>query len=653
MIDLDRRFEPVDTTGWAARAAEELRGKTPEQLTERSLDGPSVRPLYVEAVEPTGHPGAPPFGRGSTPTREWSIVVSLTPESVSAMGEQAVRAAAQGAERLHLGPRACAHLESSADLGGWLDGIGLPVTLEPGRHAVAWLGAAHRAQARSGECELLVDPLGTLSREGRLESSIARALRQAAEVTSVAPPEWRPLFVDTRPAHEAGAAAVDELGFALATGVELLRAISEHGHPLADLPRRMRFAFALDADLFVGVAKLRAARLAWSKVLRTLGIDGPEQGMRIQAFGSERGLSSLDPHTNLLRGTASAFAAVIGSADRIGVASFDAALGAPSLRGERLALNTQHILRWESHLGHVLDPAAGSHYVEALTDELARGGWAALQEIEHLGGMGRALLDGSAAERVATSAHARRRAVDTRRRGLVGINRYPSPDDPVLEAAPASLEEAREAGPIGPSAVRAAADASERGALAEALLEHADRSLHELRGALAHGDAPTTVTPLGSLESRPFEAHRFELLRGRAASLPEPSRRALVVTVGEPYALKPRMDFTREALEVAGLRVEILDPAPDPKAALEAALSSEGAAVIAICASDEGAMAALEAMAGPMKERGARCCVVAGRPGERETALREAGADAFVFSGMDAVEVLGGVIAALSKEVRS
>ncbi|HJL17268.1 MAG TPA: methylmalonyl-CoA mutase family protein [Sandaracinaceae bacterium LLY-WYZ-13_1] len=648
-IEMSHRFPPVDREAWADRVRRDLKGKGPEKLRARLLDGVEVAVLHTAEDAPDtarGRPGAPPFVRGAEPARRWAIAHEVRGDELGELRRSAERARDDGADALHLGPAACARVRDASDLGELLSGLERPVSLEPGAGALAWAAALDRMDPRPAG-GVVFDPLACLARDGALDTSVARAGAQLAELVAhhvERAPAHRPVWVDARPAHEAGAAAVDELGIALAAAVDHLRVLSDAGAPLADLPRRMAFAFALDSDLFLGLAKLRAARLAWSKVLRTLGIDGAEQGMRIHAFSSKRALEALDPHTNLLRGTASAFAAVLGGAERVSVAPWDGVFGTPSGHAQHLARATQHLLRGEAHLGHVLDPAGGSHYVERLTEDLARGAWKVFQEVSHLGGVARGLLDGSLLERVTRSAEARAEAVAARRRGRVGVNRYPAPEDPRPRAeAPAGVPEPGGAQDL--AAVRAEAAAQTRGALFAALREAvAEAPFAAIRAVLADGDEPASAEPL--LRFR--EGAAFEALRRRAAALDEADRRAVVMGVGAATALKPRMDFAREALEVAGLRAAVLDAREAPEAALEA-LDARGApATVAICASDDDVPEVVPRLVGALRERDVRVVVVAGRPSEGLD-----GVDRFVHLGMDAVEVLGGVVAILAGEVGS
>lgn len=551
----------LDIDAWRAKVRQDL-GRDWETLRWRSVDGVEIDPLYVEAAAERGAPGAPPFVRGSEGRREWLLVDEPRGADEAAFLESARRALREGAEALWIGRQSSLRIDAEA-----LAGLGVPVWIEDAPFTAA-----------SQTLRVVTDPLGALAR-GTLSGSIESAF-DALSSALEARPESRPILVSGTPYHEGGATAVDELGLMLASGITYLRLLSEAGRPLADLPRRMLFELSLDADFFVGIAKLRAARWLWSKALRAIGIDGPEQGMRIRARSSRRMATTLDPELGILRGTAAAFAAVLGGAQLVTVAPYDELCEPHDPHAERLARRTQHVLREEAELGRVLDPAGGSYFLEALTEKLAREAWGVMQEVDHLGGIVRGLTDGSIAERVQAGRQARQSALATGKLGMVAVNRYPSPGEPC--AARASVEPAEKA--IG----------------------------------LARDAAP------------------FEALRARAAALPPERRRALVLGIGEARALRPRLDFARDALAVAGLEVEVRS-APTAAEALEGEL----APVVAPCASDDDYLEVARATVASLRDRGARAIVLATRPSD---ALRELGPDAFVHRGADLVGVLGAVL---------
>ena len=218
--------------------------------------------------------------------------------------------------------------------------------------------------------------------------------------------------------HDEGATTVQEVGWSLAAGVDRLASMTDAGHPLEEAAASQTFVFAVGSAYFVEIAKLRAARLAWSQAVAAFGARGTAARMRLIVRTARANKSLADPYTNLLRVTTEAMAAVIGGGERVVVEPFGF--------DPHLAVNVQRILEHEALLGLVTDAAGGSYLVESLTDAIARGAWHELQRIEAAGGY-RAAAGGIEAA-LARGRAARARAVATRRRTLVGVNDYPNPE---------------------------------------------------------------------------------------------------------------------------------------------------------------------------------------------------------------------------------
>jgi methylmalonyl-CoA mutase len=218
--------------------------------------------------------------------------------------------------------------------------------------------------------------------------------------------------------HEAGAHAVQELGYGIAAGVERLAELTA-AEPVDTAARRIEFVFAVGPSYFIEIAKLRAARLLWAQAVTAFGPqDAGACRMRLHVRTPQRNKSAYDRYSNLLRSTTEALAAAVGGCDRLTVEpfGFDA----------HLALNLQRILKEESHLDAVADPAGGSYYIEALTDSLARAAWKLLQQTEAEGGYGKAMASGTIPQALAETRAARAKAYSSRRRALVGVNNYPN-----------------------------------------------------------------------------------------------------------------------------------------------------------------------------------------------------------------------------------
>jgi methylmalonyl-CoA mutase len=217
--------------------------------------------------------------------------------------------------------------------------------------------------------------------------------------------------------HDSGAHAVQELGYALAEGVERLSRSAGATRPITE------FVYAVGSNYFFEIAKLRAARLLWAQVAEAFGVECP---LRLHVRTSRINKSIYDRYTNLLRVTTESMSAVLGGCDSLSVEPFGFS--------PHLALNVHRVLREEAHLDAVADPAGGSYYIESLTDVLARDAWKLFQTVEAAGGYSMALEAGLIDKDLAETRAARRKAVSSRRRTLVGVNNYPNCGEKIPEA---------------------------------------------------------------------------------------------------------------------------------------------------------------------------------------------------------------------------
>jgi methylmalonyl-CoA mutase len=238
-------------------------------------------------------------------------------------------------------------------------------------------------------------------------------------------PKFNSISVSGYHIHEAGASAELELAYTLADGLEYLRTGVQAGLDVDKLAGRMSFFFGVGMSFFTEIAKLRAARLLWAKIVHAFGARDPKSmALRTHCQTSGWSLAAQDPYNNVVRTCLEALAAVLGGTQSLHTNALDEAIALPSEFSARIARNTQLILQEESHVTHAADPLAGSHYVEWLTDQLARKAWALIQEVESLGGMTKAIEAGLPKLRIEESAARRQAAIDSGRETIVGVNRY-------------------------------------------------------------------------------------------------------------------------------------------------------------------------------------------------------------------------------------
>jgi methylmalonyl-CoA mutase len=398
----------------------------PEQaLSSATYDGFELRPLYTAADLPADFvwPAAPA-------RRGWDIRQHHAGNDPAAVNS-AIRADLENGVTsiwLTLGPG-----ELSADgLPRALEGVRLdlaPIALDAGAGSAA---AARALLALAGSTALSgslgLDPIGLRARTG--------AAADVAELVEVAgwtrdQPVLNAVTVDATVYHDRGGSDAQEVAIATAVGVAYLRTLADAGWDVADAFATIEFRYAVTADQFASIAKLRAARRVWARVGELCGLDPAASVQRQHAVTSRAMLTRRDPWVNMLRATLGCFAAATAGADAITVAPFDSAIGYPDDFGRRIARNTQSILLDESSLGRVADPAAGSWYVESRTDAVAHSAWDEFTNIERIGGAATALEMHLTGLLGATNGQ-RTDAINHRREPITGVTEFAFPDeDPV------------------------------------------------------------------------------------------------------------------------------------------------------------------------------------------------------------------------------
>src|SRR5947208_3557860 len=251
-----------------------------------------------------------------------------------------------------------------------------------------------------------------------------RIVGDIIEHTAQHMPRFNSISISGYHMQEAGATAVQELGFTLADGLEYARYMASRGS-VDQFAGRFAFFFGIGMDFFMEVAKLRAARLLWARVMTDLGARKPESKMlRTHCQTSGVSLTEQDPYNNIVRTAYEALAAVLGGTQSLHTNSFDEAIALPSDFAARIARNTQLILAEETGVTHVIDPLGGSYYVEALTQSLANEAWKLIEEVEQLGGMTKAVESGMPKLRIEEAAARRQARVDRGDETIVGVNKY-------------------------------------------------------------------------------------------------------------------------------------------------------------------------------------------------------------------------------------
>lgn len=680
---LDTTFPAVPLDDWLAQAP----GKNKEPFTEMPVtnleDDLQVPWLFTPAdalaPDPAGAPDTAPFVRVTHPHGAWDIRqehgVADRREANTVIledlegGATALTLRLDDAARDALAPddgdfadargRGGTAISSVDDLEVVLDGVYADlaaVALDAGAQGLPaaalllafWRRREYDLDAIRGALRL--DPLGALAQDGELPLAPQDALKQAAAVAAEADtllPAVSSLAVDTRAYVAAGASPVQELAIAAATGVAYLRAADDAGLPADKAAARIEVTLQVGADQFAEMAKLRAWRRIWARVLEAGDVPAEARRSPLYARTSRRVMADVDPWVNMLRATTATFAAATGGADGISVEPFDSVRAdrteaSPDYIGRRMARNTQLILQEESGIAKVADPAGGSWYVEWLTDQLARAAWSALQDIERRGGILGALADGGIAGAIAASTAERDQKTAVRARELTGVNTFPllgddkvAPTDAVDRVAigRTDVDRAKERAPHPVTDLPPAGEG-----LLDALARHAadGARIDELAKGLSTG-APYRALPFPvQRESRAFERLRRAADAHVASGGTAPT--ILLACIG-PIAQHVNVaTWTRAFFETAGIRAITSEPLDDAAGA-KAALAEHPATLAVVCsgAKDEDAEARVADVITGLRDGGATTVYLAGA---KDDAARAAGADEGVRRGVDLLDVL-------------
>ncbi len=600
-------FAPASYDDWRKLVDGVLKGAPFEKLVGKTSDGLRIEPIYRRAEGVTPIPGraaAAPWQimqRIDHPDAAQANAQALHDLENGATGLSLVFAGANGAHGYGLEPTA----EAVARV---LDGVfldaGIAIELLVGPQSR--MAAIHLAEYVKGRgiapaaCNIRfgLDPIGACAVWGSSPyawAAIVPALTGAIKGLTALGFNGPSAVADGRVIHDSGGSEAQELAFVLATGVAYLRALEGAGVALDDARGLVYARLAADADQFLTMAKFRALRLLWARVEQACGLT--PKPIFIAAETAWRMLTQRDTDVNMLRSTMATFSAGLGGANAVTVLPHTLALGLPDPFARRVARNTQLVLLEESNLAKVSDPAAGAGGIETLTQQLCESAWSQFQEIEKAGGVFAALEQNLIQRKVAATRAARETDVARRKTVLTGASEFPN--------------------------------------------------LREARAAVLDANA-VTLDPYGEAKLK-FDALApmrlaapFEHLRDRSdASLKTNGARPKVflASLGTAADFTARAAFAKSLFETGGIEAVDTEGFVDP-AALAAAFKASGAELACLCSSDKMYAEHAVAAATALQAAGARHIYLAGRPGEQETALRNAGVGDFIFAGGNALAML-------------
>lgn len=557
------------------------------KLRTTTPDGLVIEPLYVREGEPKlGDAGVMPFTRGTRVRTgdpiAWDIRQLHEDPDVAETKKHIMADIERGATSLWLrvdedAIKADALAEDLSEI--ILDLAPVSVSSHEDQDAAAtalaevWANSGRPADKLVGN--LGIDPFALSARSGKPVdlAPLAKWVTRARDEF----PAARAIAVDVLVYHEAGAGDVDEVAFAIATGIEYLRALEAAGVPVQDALGRITFRVSATADQFLTICKLRALRRLWARVTEECGVEADKRGALIHAVTSPRMFTRDDPYVNILRATTATFGASVGGADIITTLPFDQVVGLPNEFSRRIARNVQVVLAEESNIGRVNDPAGGSWYVESLTDQIAQAAWKRVQEIEAAGGFAQ-VFETQVPTWIQQTVDKRTTLLASRKIPLTGVSMFPMRDEEPIQAKP---------------------------------------------------------RPRGTERDQKFpirrEAELFEKLRDRSAAAGKPA--VFLAALGVRRDFGPRLGFVENLESVAGLAIPTAE-GTDPTA-FQKAFKDSGAKVAVLCSSARVYADHAIPVARTLKEAGAKKVYLAGRDKELGDQDWHGIIDGFVFDGMD------------------
>ncbi len=540
-------------TRWQELATGELRGRSLDDLTWKTLEGIDVSPLYTaEDVAGLDHlggiPGEAPFTRGVKATmyagRPWTIrqyAGFSTAEESNAFYRRALAAGQQGVSvafdlATHRGydsdhPRvegdvgkAGVAIDSVEDMKILFDGIPLDqvsVSMTMNGAVIPILASFIVAGEEQGHDRAKLS--GTIQNDILKEFMVRntyvyppepsmRIIGDIIEYTSDHMPKFNSISISGYHMQEAGANLVQELAFTIADGREYVRTAIAAGMDVDRFAPRLSFFFAIGMNFFMEAAKLRAARLLWSRVMEEFEPKNPKSSMlRTHCQTSGVSLAEQDPYNNVVRTAYEALSAVLGGTQSLHTNSLDEAIGLPTEHSARIARNTQLILQEETGITNVVDPLAGSYYVEKLTADLAEAAWNLIEEVEEMGGMTKAVASGMPKLRIEEAAAQRQAGIDRGTEVIVGVNKYRRDKEEPIDILDVDNVKVRAGQIKALERIRAERDDAACTAALEELTRRAAEGGNLLDAAVEAARARATVGEISMAMEKQFGRHRAEV----------------------------------------------------------------------------------------------------------------------------------------------
>ncbi|MDR1483175.1 MAG: acyl-CoA mutase large subunit family protein [Synergistaceae bacterium] len=685
-------FPPTNYDEWKEAAVAALKGAPFEKsLFTQTYEGIKLEPLYtaehtkdLEFVKTM--PGEPPLVRGTRVSgyiaSPWEIAQESDAPSAAEANEITVHDFERGASTIT--PRLDEATLEGADSKSPADGGGVPISslsdameflkgidiskhslhVHAGTSSAALLGFFSEAANRSGfsvsdlnGC-IGADPIGLYLKRGAIPRGLGRIFDEIAHTIRYAKsnaPKLRTILLGGSIYHNGGGNSVQEVAYVMASAIEIVHAMRDRGIDIDAVAERIRFEFSLGSNFFMEIAKIRGARLIWSRIAESFG--GTGESLEANIFGRTSSFTKTvyDPYVNILRNTTEAFSGVVGGLDGLTVARFNEATHAGDEFSRRISRNAQIMLQNEFHLLQPIDPAGGSWYIESLTDTFAKKVWEVIQEIEGKGGIIAAIKEGRVQAAVDDILQQRFKKLAGRSDRAVGTNMYPNTGETPLRFAEPDVKATAAKREKELQKAKSERSDAEIGTKLESiskdlggdLIEHiigAARSgatIGEISGALGAGSDPEP-------KIQPLREHRwteqFEAMRKRTEDYRDKTGdnvKIFLANMGPIPQHKARADFITGFMEVGNFKVLKNDGFKTVEECAEAAVAS-GADLAVICSTDDTYPELAPPLAESIKKKKSSMKVfLAGAPAEEfKQSYVNAGVDDFISVRSNCLAVL-------------
>lgn len=603
---LFKEFPPVSTSEWEAAIEKDLKGADYEKkLVWNSPEGFKVKPYYREEDLNDlkflqKQPGTFPYVRGNKIKNQWNICQEVQVADFKDANLKALQLISKGVTAItfnfNQAGKAIDKIDQLQQLLQGIDTQNIQLNFRFPENPTSFLNllkeTKHLSKHLNGFIEF--DPLGKLTQTGGFYDSedadhanILAAMEHSAKMSE----NLKVLTVHGNIFANAGASIVEELAFSLAMGSEYLNFLTGKGMKPEKVVPRIAFKFNIGTSYFMEIAKLRAARLLWSTIVKAYKCPADLAQMHVHGVTSRLNQTLFDPYVNMLRSTTESMSAVIGGVDSLTVLLFDGAFKKPSEFSEHIARNTQIILKEESHFDKITDPAAGSYYIENLTANIAEMAWELFKEVESKGGYFAAFKAGFIQDKIEATAQKRTALVAQRREVLVGTNQFPN--------------------------------------IKEVSSNDTDETVYYIFPS-SKGDVARPLKPLRL-------AAEFEDLRLKTEKFSGKKPVVFLLTIGNPMMRKARAGFSLNYFACAGFKVIDNPGFASVEEGVKAALDAQ-ADITVICSSDDEYATVAPSVF--EKLNGKSIVTVAGYPANSIEQLKGIGITHFVHIKTNALEVL-------------